>query len=334
MDTKHDLVVHYGGNVHFISNVDPDRYSHIDMMDDVYQLVGSGRGFPKGFFSGYDRGSAPVTEKGTDIGGSSFVSARGGGYASAKVGRSISARGGGYATAISVARARGGGSTSANSGFISASYGGFARVVSDDDETMFTVSSFDEEYMCNSKEMDGNHSSGNDNENYEDEDWQDKNDGYISDYKSDDNCGAYSSDDDGQTKMTNKYLKGKVFEWKEGENIVLEKELWARHKFDPKVKSDHVTNNLVESFNNWVRNSRGKPVLILVDSIRSKVMGKVYMRYKLAASWESRVTLKIKRRLDETIQQSRHYRVVFAGGEEYEVLDTGIIHVVNLVARS
>ena len=27
---------------------------------------------------------------------------------------------------------------------------------------------------------------------------------------------------------------------------------WARHTFDHAIKSDHITNNLCESFNNWV----------------------------------------------------------------------------------
>ncbi|KAA8544211.1 hypothetical protein F0562_022153 [Nyssa sinensis] len=243
MDTKHDLVVHYSGHVHFISSVDPDKYSHIDMMDDVYQLefdenfvplasFGSGKGSPKGFFSGYARGSALVIEKGTDIRENSFVSARGGGYATTISGEFASARGGGVASVKGessdarggeVASARGGGVASARGGFASASCGGFARAMSDDDDFVFTVNSFDEEYMCNSEKMARNHSSGNDDENYEDEDWQDKDDGYISDYKSDDNCGAYSSDDDKQTRMANRFLKGNIFEWKEGENIVLEK---------------------------------------------------------------------------------------------------------------
>ena len=46
-------------------------------------------------------------------------------------------------------------------------------------------------------------------------------------------------------------------------------ELWARHVFDCRVKSDHVTDNLVESFNHWIRNARGKPVLVLMENIRT-----------------------------------------------------------------
>ncbi|GFY87982.1 hypothetical protein Acr_05g0016210 [Actinidia rufa] len=51
---------------------------------------------------------------------------------------------------------------------------------------------------------------------------------------------------------------------------------WARHTFDPSVKSDHITSNLVESFNNWVGNARGKPILTMIENIRCKLMGKLH----------------------------------------------------------
>ena len=35
------------------------------------------------------------------------------------------------------------------------------------------------------------------------------------------------------------------------------KELWARHLIGTKLKSDHVTNNIAESFNSWINKVRG-----------------------------------------------------------------------------
>ncbi|KAA8544402.1 hypothetical protein F0562_022414 [Nyssa sinensis] len=274
MDTKHDLVVHYGGNVHFILNVDPDRYSHIDMIDDVYQLslinssitnamtmnlscsipesnqrmlvdsdhdilqmfeicgkykqidiyeefdgafvsfasVGFGRGSPKNFLNGYARASTLVIKKGTDVGGSSFASARGGRSANARGGRYASIIGNGFASAIGgkVSSTRGGGFVSARGGFGSAKGGLLVQVVVDLLVQWMDLVVSDEEYMCNSEEMAENHSSGNNEGNYEDEDLQDKDDGYILDYKSDDNCGAYSSDDEGFKLERDKNEKNRV----------------------------------------------------------------------------------------------------------------------------
>ncbi|GFS35272.1 hypothetical protein Acr_00g0038740 [Actinidia rufa] len=53
-----------------------------------------------------------------------------------------------------------------------------------------------------------------------------------------------------------------------------------------RVKSDHVTNNLVESFNHWIENARGKPVLVLAN-IRTKLMEKLHNRFEQACTWPS-----------------------------------------------
>ena len=43
---------------------------------------------------------------------------------------------------------------------------------------------------------------------------------------------------------------------------------WSRHMFNFKVKSDHMTNNMTESFNNWVEKIRRLPICKLIDAIR------------------------------------------------------------------
>ncbi|XP_028070069.1 uncharacterized protein LOC114272544 [Camellia sinensis] len=50
-------------------------------------------------------------------------------------------------------------------------------------------------------------------------------------------------------------------------------EIWARHTFDHRVKSEHVTSKMVESFNNWIGNVRGKPILTLLEIIISYIRG-------------------------------------------------------------
>ena len=64
-------------------------------------------------------------------------------------------------------------------------------------------------------------------------------------------------------------------------NWLMEKplHLWARHAFDVDVKSDHVTNNMAESFNQWLGTVRGKPVLTLLENIRIKLMKRFHDRY-------------------------------------------------------
>ncbi|KAF8389226.1 hypothetical protein HHK36_025919 [Tetracentron sinense] len=109
---------------------------------------------------------------------------------------------------------------------------------------------------------------------------------------------------------------------------------WSRHAFDPRVRSEHVTNNMTESFNQWVGDLRGKPILTLVDSIRVKLMSSIHRRYEKACAWESLVTPKIRRKLDAIKHDSRMGVVVFAGNEEYEVIEGFTTFVVNLHDKS
>ncbi|KAH7865072.1 hypothetical protein Vadar_001871 [Vaccinium darrowii] len=75
---------------------------------------------------------------------------------------------------------------------------------------------------------------------------------------------------------------------------------WARHAFDERVRSDHITNNGAESFNNWLGNLRGKPILTMLEGISDK-------------NTEGCKALQ-----------------GFCGGTEYDVMDNGVRHLVDL----
>ncbi|KAK4854046.1 hypothetical protein QYF36_018176 [Acer negundo] len=49
-------------------------------------------------------------------------------------------------------------------------------------------------------------------------------------------------------------------------------EKWARHAFEPSIKADHISNNMCECFNSWIREDRDKPVLQLLEILRRKLM--------------------------------------------------------------
>ncbi|KAK3212657.1 hypothetical protein Dsin_017363 [Dipteronia sinensis] len=52
-------------------------------------------------------------------------------------------------------------------------------------------------------------------------------------------------------------------------------EKWARHAFESSLKADHVSNNMSECFNSWVREDRDKPILQLLENFRRKIMVRV-----------------------------------------------------------
>ncbi|KAK4391754.1 hypothetical protein Sango_1953200 [Sesamum angolense] len=62
-----------------------------------------------------------------------------------------------------------------------------------------------------------------------------------------------------------KELKPAAYDWL----LKIPAEMWSRHAFDERLKNDHVTNNISESFNHWVGDLRSKPVLTLVDGLRT-----------------------------------------------------------------
>ncbi|KAH7862866.1 hypothetical protein Vadar_010472 [Vaccinium darrowii] len=61
---------------------------------------------------------------------------------------------------------------------------------------------------------------------------------------------------------------------------------WARHALDVRVRSDHITNNGTESFNNWLGPLRGKPILTMLEGIRCKVMSRIQTKYKKGVAWK------------------------------------------------
>ena len=112
------------------------------------------------------------------------------------------------------------------------------------------------------------------------------------------------------------------------------KEMWARHTCDPRCKSDHITNNVAESFNHWVGDDRKKPILGLVESLTTRIMGRFQRRYEKGCSFESVITPRIRKIVDTTKQDGRFCRVTYAGDDEFQVRDGFSTFAVNLISKS
>jgi hypothetical protein len=61
---------------------------------------------------------------------------------------------------------------------------------------------------------------------------------------------------------------------------------WCRHALLLDSKSEHIINNMTESFNAWVLKIRGLPIVNLIDAIRQKCMTKLHHRYAKGCTWE------------------------------------------------
>lgn len=110
--------------------------------------------------------------------------------------------------------------------------------------------------------------------------------------------------------------------------------MWARHSFYPEARSDHITNNMCESFNQWVGKFRSKPILGLLENMRLKMMSRLQKRYAKGCTWEGRITPYARSRLDKTIQTSRTCKLIPASKQEFQVLEGARKFAVDLSKRS
>jgi hypothetical protein len=68
------------------------------------------------------------------------------------------------------------------------------------------------------------------------------------------------------------------------------KSMWARHTIDSECKSDHVTNNVSESFNSWLGDDRKKTILSMVESITCRLMARFQTRFEKGCGFENIIT--------------------------------------------
>ncbi|CAN6218016.1 unnamed protein product, partial [Urochloa humidicola] len=75
--------------------------------------------------------------------------------------------------------------------------------------------------------------------------------------------------------------------------------LWTRSQYSTLSKVDYVTNNLAESFNNWIKNDKSKHLDDLMDTIRQKILIKWNHRRKVARNMQGKILEHIVNKLKE-----------------------------------
>jgi len=69
--------------------------------------------------------------------------------------------------------------------------------------------------------------------------------------------------------------------------------LWSRSKFGTIAKCDNLTNNIAETFNNWISEERNKPIVDLIDSIRQKIMVRFEQKKRIIRSLKGPLVPKV-----------------------------------------
>ncbi|KAF4386504.1 hypothetical protein G4B88_006760 [Cannabis sativa] len=94
---------------------------------------------------------------------------------------------------------------------------------------------------------------------------------------------------------------------------------WTISKFDTEVKVEHITNNFVESFNDWIDDHRYKPPIELLEGIRMQHTSMMYARKVTAERWDFKLTPKVHHKIQELLKRARHARVTRVGNDEFQV---------------
>jgi hypothetical protein len=111
---------------------------------------------------------------------------------------------------------------------------------------------------------------------------------------------------------------------------------WMRSAFSEEIKCDHITNNVAEVWNRWVKDIKDLPIADLADTLRCKFMELYAKRRRIGEKFEGHVMLPIVvRQLYTLSRQLGHLRITEGGRDEAEVSEITpkhkiIRHVVNL----
>ncbi|PPR84856.1 hypothetical protein GOBAR_AA35855 [Gossypium barbadense] len=110
---------------------------------------------------------------------------------------------------------------------------------------------------------------------------------------------------------------------------------WSRAHFSTRCKSDLLLNNNSECFNKIILESRDKPILMMLEIIKRKVMIRLVSMNEATEKYLGPLCPKIQKKLSEIVSQSNNVWPVYAENKKYEV-DCGLgnKHVVDYINSS
>lgn len=99
------------------------------------------------------------------------------------------------------------------------------------------------------------------------------------------------------------------------------------------VRSDLTVNNICETFNSYVLNSRDKPIIHLLEDIRKSIMVRLHDIAQMLEKSVDVICPKIRKKLYEIDSQTRYCRLLPAGDGKYEVSHCRRTYIVDLAAK-
>ncbi|XP_049397436.1 uncharacterized protein LOC125861621 [Solanum stenotomum] len=108
---------------------------------------------------------------------------------------------------------------------------------------------------------------------------------------------------------------------------------WCRAYLDIICKNQMVDNNFTKSFNSWILEARGKPILKMLEDIRIKIMNRLREKEEDASKWTTDYSPKCMKLFTAYMRITQLCSVDFNGDLGYEVSEGENRHTVNLVEK-
>ncbi|KAL0413836.1 UNVERIFIED_CONTAM: hypothetical protein Sradi_1585300 [Sesamum radiatum] len=96
-------------------------------------------------------------------------------------------------------------------------------------------------------------------------------------------------------------------------------EHWARSHFPVHSKCDILVNNLCESFNNYILEARDKPIISMIEWIRTRLMSRLQVKREGMEKYGGSICPTILKKINKQQKAARNCFIRWCGGEEYEI---------------
>ncbi|XP_062118726.1 uncharacterized protein LOC133832392 [Humulus lupulus] len=94
---------------------------------------------------------------------------------------------------------------------------------------------------------------------------------------------------------------------------------WTLSNSDTRAKVEHLTNNFVESFNDWIEEHHYKPPIELLEGLRIQHAEMLCTQKEVAERWEQKLTPRVHLKVHELLKKGRLAHVTRVGQEEFQV---------------
>ncbi|KAJ1693179.1 hypothetical protein LUZ63_009877 [Rhynchospora breviuscula] len=140
---------------------------------------------------------------------------------------------------------------------------------------------------------------------------------------------TYVADHDKKMKEL-QVFKAKAFEWLSTKP----KPEWTKSHFSTQSKSDMLLNNLCEVFNKYIIDARDKPIITMLEIIRTKLMRRFQTKRDEMLKYNGSICPKIQKKLDRWKDESFKFNAIWNGEAKYQVTGLEGQFVVNIATSS